>query len=79
MTIDATSVWDVTGDSVLTSLNDSSGISGLTITNIFGDGTAVYDDASVAFSFSRRAEASPRTRAMNPAQISGRARIDHPK
>lgn len=48
MTIDSTSVWHVTGDSILTSLTDTSGISGLSITNIIGNGYDVYYDASLA-------------------------------
>jgi hypothetical protein len=50
MTIDSTSVWNVTGNSVLTSLTDPSGISGLSITNITGNGYDVYYVASLAAS-----------------------------
>jgi hypothetical protein len=48
LTLDATSVWNVTGDSQLTSLSDASGISGTVITNIKGNGHTVYYDASLA-------------------------------
>ena len=34
LTLDASSVWNVTGTSYLTSLSDASGISGITIANI---------------------------------------------
>jgi hypothetical protein len=44
LTLDATSTWIVTNDSVLTSLSDASGISGTSITNIYGNGhTVTYD------------------------------------
>jgi hypothetical protein len=46
--LDATSVWNVTGTSYLTSLSDASGISGTTITNIHGNGHTVYYDTSLA-------------------------------
>jgi membrane-bound ClpP family serine protease len=48
LTLDATSVWNVTGDSQLTSLSDASGISGTTITNINGNGHTVYYDAGLS-------------------------------
>jgi len=48
VTMDSTSVWNVTGNSILTSLADTSGISGLTITNIIGNGFIVYYDATLA-------------------------------
>lgn len=48
MTIDSTSVWNVTGNSILTSLTDTSGISGLSVTNIIGNGYDVSYDASLA-------------------------------
>jgi len=44
MTLDKSSKWNVTGDSVLTSLSDSGGISGNNITNIYGNGHTVYYD-----------------------------------
>lgn len=48
LTLDATSVWNVTGTSYLTSFSDASGISGTTIANIHGNGHTVYYDASLA-------------------------------
>jgi len=48
LTLDATSVWNVTGTSYLTTLSDASGISGSTITNIHGNGHTVYYDATLA-------------------------------
>jgi hypothetical protein len=48
MTMDSTSVWHVTGNSNLTNVADASGISGLTITNIIGNGFNVYYDATLA-------------------------------
>ncbi len=48
LTLDATSVWNVTGNSKLTSLTDSSGISGTTIANVHGNGHTVTYDASLA-------------------------------
>lgn len=44
LTLDSTSTWNVTADSYLTYLNDPSGISGTTITNITGNGHTVYYD-----------------------------------
>lgn len=44
LSLDATSTWEVTGDSVLTGLNDPDGISGNSIMNIIGNGyTVTYD------------------------------------
>jgi hypothetical protein len=44
MTLDKDSKWDVTGDSVLTGLSDTAGISGSNIINITGNGhTVSYD------------------------------------
>ena len=44
LTLTATSTWNVTGNSNLTSLIDSEGISGTSITNIIGNGfTITYD------------------------------------
>jgi hypothetical protein len=40
--LDSTSTWTVTAASYLTTLNDSGGISGSTVTNIIGDGNNVY-------------------------------------
>jgi hypothetical protein len=48
LTLDASSVWNVTGTSYLTSLSDASGISGITIANIHGNGHTVYYDANLA-------------------------------
>ena len=42
------STWTVTGDSKLTSLSDTSGISGTSITNIYGNGHTVTYDKSLA-------------------------------
>jgi len=47
LVLDATSKWRVTGDSMLTSLTDSEGVSGATITNIYGHGHGVRYDASL--------------------------------
>ena len=46
LTLDASSVWNVTADSYLTCLTNPNGISGTTITNIIGNGFAVYYNAS---------------------------------
>jgi hypothetical protein len=46
LTLDASSNWNVTADSYLTTLNDSGGISGSGITNIKGNGHTVYYRAS---------------------------------
>jgi len=44
LTLDAASLWNVTGNSVLTSLTDTAGISGSSIANIKGNGfTVTYD------------------------------------
>ena len=48
--LDSTSRWEVTGDSVLTSLTDTGGISGSTITNIAGNGFTVLYDANLTAS-----------------------------
>jgi hypothetical protein len=48
LTLDSTSTWTVTADSTLSSLSDSGGIAGMTITNITGNGHTVYYDASLA-------------------------------
>jgi len=48
LSLDATSSWSVGADSTLTSLRDASGISGTTITNIFGNGHTVTYDPSLA-------------------------------
>lgn len=42
LTLDATSSWQVGGVSYLTTLTDTAGISGTTITNIYGNGYTVY-------------------------------------
>lgn len=46
-TMDATSTWTVTADSHVGGLNNSSGVSGSTISNIIGNGHNVYYNASV--------------------------------
>jgi hypothetical protein len=48
LTLDSTSIWNVTADSVLTSFIDVDGISGTNITNIYGNGHTVYYDAGLA-------------------------------
>jgi len=48
LTLDASSTWIVTGDSALTSLTDSDGISGTSITNIYGNGHRVTYNGSLA-------------------------------
>jgi hypothetical protein len=47
LSLDSTSIWNVTANSVLTSLTGTNGISGATITNIYGNGYTVYYDASL--------------------------------
>jgi hypothetical protein len=47
LTLDSSSTWHVTADSYLTRLTDSSGISGSTITNIYGNDHTVYYDSSL--------------------------------
>jgi hypothetical protein len=42
LTLDATSLWNVTADSYLSCLTDVSGISGTSISNINGNGHTVY-------------------------------------
>ena len=46
LTLDSSSKWIVTGASYLTTLTDTAGISGTTITNIVGNGHTVYYSAS---------------------------------
>jgi len=48
LTIDATSKWKVTADSTLTSLTNTSEISGLSVSNIVGNGHSVRYDAGLA-------------------------------
>ena len=48
LTMDSSSIWIVSKTSYLTSLSDSSGISGTSITNITGNGFNVYYDANFA-------------------------------
>ena len=48
LSLDASSTWSVTGNSYLTSLSDSSGLSANTITNIKGNGYTVYYDKSLS-------------------------------
>ncbi|HEY5530144.1 MAG TPA: hypothetical protein VIL51_11970 [Thermoleophilia bacterium] len=45
LTLDSSSTWNVTADSYLTTLSDTDGISGTTVTNITGNGLTVYYDA----------------------------------
>ena len=46
ITLDASSRWTVTGDSHVTTLSDSAGISGTTVKNVVGNGHTVYYDSS---------------------------------
>jgi hypothetical protein len=48
VTLDATSMWTVTANSVLTTLSDASGISGTSVANIYGNGHTVYYDSSLS-------------------------------
>jgi len=48
LVLDASSSWNVTANSTLTTLSDTSGISGTTITNIHGNGYTVTYNASLA-------------------------------
>jgi len=48
ITIDATSSWTVTGNSVMTAVIDPGGISGSTVTNIIGNGHNVHYDSGLA-------------------------------
>jgi hypothetical protein len=48
MKLDTNSKWNVTGDSVLTSLSNTGGISGKSITNIYGNGHTVYYDKKLS-------------------------------
>lgn len=48
LTLDSTSVWNVTANSTLTSLGDSAGISGTTIANIKGNGYTVTYNSSLS-------------------------------
>jgi uncharacterized protein (TIGR03437 family) len=48
VTLDAASLWSVTGNSMLTSLTDSAGISGTSIANIKGNGFTVTYDSSLS-------------------------------
>ncbi|MGD0774924.1 MAG: hypothetical protein ABSC05_19085 [Candidatus Solibacter sp.] len=48
LTLDAASLWSVTGNSVLTSLTDTAGISGTSVTNIKGNGYTVTYDSSLS-------------------------------
>jgi uncharacterized protein (TIGR03437 family) len=48
ITLDAASLWSVTGNSVLTSLTDTAGISGTSIANIKGNGFTVTYDSSLS-------------------------------
>ena len=44
LTLDASSTWTVTGNSYLSCLSNSSGISGSTISNVIGNGYTVFYD-----------------------------------
>jgi hypothetical protein len=46
--LDASSVWTVTRNSVLTNLADPAGVSGFTITNIVGNGNDIHYDAGLS-------------------------------
>ncbi|MGJ5814758.1 beta strand repeat-containing protein [Paludibaculum fermentans] len=48
LTLDSSSRWTLTGHSYVTSLADSAGIAGATVTNITGNGFNVYYDASAS-------------------------------
>lgn len=48
LTLDSSSTWFVTSNSALTTLADTGGISGSSITNIYGNGYTVTYDASLA-------------------------------
>jgi len=48
LSLDETSIWNVTGDSVLSTLSDAGGISGTAIANIIGNGHTVTYDAGLA-------------------------------
>lgn len=48
LSLDATSTWNVTGTSHLTSLSNAGGISGTSITNITGNGYTVYYDSTLS-------------------------------
>jgi hypothetical protein len=45
LTLDATSTWTLTGNSVLTTLSDTSGISGTYVANIIGPYRVTYDNS----------------------------------
>jgi hypothetical protein len=47
LTLDSTSKWNVTEDSILTALTDPNGVSGTSITNIYGNGHEVRYDANL--------------------------------
>jgi hypothetical protein len=48
LTLDATSSWNVTGTSYLSTFSDASGISGTSITNITGNGYNVYYNSNLS-------------------------------
>jgi hypothetical protein len=48
LSLDSTSTWNVTADSVLTSLTDPTGVSGSTITNIHGNSHTVTYDSTLS-------------------------------
>jgi hypothetical protein len=45
LTLDSSSSWNVTADSYLSCLTDTSGINGNSVSNIIGNGHTVYYDA----------------------------------
>lgn len=47
ITIDASSSWTLTGNSILTTFIDPSGISGTTITNVTGNGYSIHYDSTL--------------------------------
>lgn len=48
LTLDSTSVWNVTANSTVTAIGDSAGLSGSSITNIAGNGHLVYYNRSLS-------------------------------
>jgi hypothetical protein len=47
ITMDASSSWTLTGNSILTTFIDPSGVSGTTITNVTGNGYSIHYDSSL--------------------------------
>ena len=48
LAMDSTSVWNVTANSILTTISDASKISGLNVTNIIGNGHNVHYDSTLS-------------------------------